>query len=159
MKIIDEMLKVAGEQRKEAQETLENPDVKLSSDKKKFVEDALREIDQLTEALKDVQQMFEAINTNITWQKLNCGKGINVWVLKLQDAQFCVALEKLQKNYRAVIKENVRYRAEKKLIEKLFRQKSEAENYVRQYMEDVLAEHKDIIDREEFFVGFNKLVK
>lgn len=159
MKIIDEMFKVASEQRKEAQEMLENPDIELSSNKKKFVKDALREIDQLTEALKDVQQAFKTINTNITWQKVNYGKGINAWVLKLQDAQFCVALEKLQKNYRVVIKEDVRYRAEKKLIEKLFRQKSEAENYVRQYMEDVLAEHKDIIDREEFFVGFNKLLK
>jgi hypothetical protein len=147
------MLKVASEQRKEAQEMLKNPDIELSSDKKKFVKDALREIDQLTETLKDVQQAFKTINTNITWQKVNYGKGINAWVLKLQDAQFCVTIEKLQKNYRVTIKEDVRYRAEKKLIEKLFRQKSEAENYVRQYMEDVLAEHKDIIDREEFLWG------
>lgn len=159
MKIIDEILKVAGEQRKEAQEMLKNPDIELSSAKKKFVSDALLEIDQLTDALKDIQQMFKNIDTNVTWQKI-IGKGMEAWILKLQDAQFCVVLERPQRNsYRVLIREIVQYRAEKKFIEKIFRQKGEAENYVRQYMKSILIEHKDIIDKEEFFKGLNQLMK
>ncbi|MDI6814209.1 MAG: hypothetical protein QMD10_11830 [Desulfitobacteriaceae bacterium] len=154
MKIIDEILKVAGEQRKEVQEMLKNPDIELSSPKKKFVSDALQEIDQLTGVLKDMQQMFNNIDNKVTWQKINLGKGTEAWGLKLQDAQFFVALERLQRNsYRVSIREIVHYKAEKKFIEKIFRQKGKAENYVQQYMKSILAEHKDIIDKEEFFTG------